>query len=334
MDTTECISNKQWEAYSLGSISKDNLAYMHAHVLECEICADIKEGIDAMANPSQLVQTVTQLNTSIDTKLAPKRATIRPLYYWAAAAAIFIVSTVLMLQVDTQNTPSQQAIRIEVQDTPIIEKPKELALVTPSKQKPKQKAKEYKKPVEIQAVPELMVVDENTRAAVDNTRKEDIVEVVVKSTSEQDDFVTAPKTAPVTVATEETKYLKDSKEKVSSKKAERSIYPSNAASNLSNNAIINQSLSSVEPSFKNTQKDSVSLKLAQEQISRNQYDSAHASLVPILSSNPSNPLFEEALWLEAEINKQKGNQEAYRGFLKRIVSLKGKYYKEAEALLK
>lgn len=54
MDTTKCISDKDWERYSRNQLAAEEKAQLEFHVASCEICADIKEGIDSMKSPSNL----------------------------------------------------------------------------------------------------------------------------------------------------------------------------------------------------------------------------------------------------------------------------------------
>ncbi|MFY8190494.1 MAG: hypothetical protein ACOVK9_05965, partial [Bacteroidia bacterium] len=114
MDATKCLDNAQWEAYSLSRLSATEQRALQSHVLTCEMCSLIKEGIDALPNPSNLVQNVQEINTKIDQRVAPKKLRIAPLYYVLSAAAILLVSlSVLFFQLPTElvvdKVPNQES---------------------------------------------------------------------------------------------------------------------------------------------------------------------------------------------------------------------------------
>ncbi len=89
MDTSICITNPQWERYSAKTLSEKELRSLERHVAGCEICADIKEGIDAMKNPATLSQRVNQIHEAVDRSLAPSKNKMA-FWYWSAAAVLLI----------------------------------------------------------------------------------------------------------------------------------------------------------------------------------------------------------------------------------------------------
>lgn len=87
MDQLSCITDTLWLGYSNKTLSQSKIDMIHHHAETCEVCADIKEGIDAMAQPKNLVQTVTTINNRIDKLIEPKRK-LGILFYWSAAAIL------------------------------------------------------------------------------------------------------------------------------------------------------------------------------------------------------------------------------------------------------
>jgi len=87
MDQLSCITDTLWLGYSNKTLSQSKIDIIHHHAETCEVCADIKEGIDAMAQPKNLVQTVTTINNRIDKLIEPKRK-LGILFYWSAAAIL------------------------------------------------------------------------------------------------------------------------------------------------------------------------------------------------------------------------------------------------------
>lgn len=89
MDTSICITNPKWERYSAKTLREKELHSLERHVVGCEICSDIKEGIDAMKNPATLSQRVNQIHEAVDRSLAPSKNKI-VFWYWSAAAVLLI----------------------------------------------------------------------------------------------------------------------------------------------------------------------------------------------------------------------------------------------------
>jgi hypothetical protein len=126
MDTTKCISNPVWEAYAAHTLEAFELEYLHKHVLHCEICADMKAGIDAMADSRLLVTQVERIHRKVDVFMstnsfglnqgkatfdkekdnliglndakANKSKQFSLFWNWSAAAAIILVAGFLMRQ--------------------------------------------------------------------------------------------------------------------------------------------------------------------------------------------------------------------------------------------
>ena len=89
MDTTQCIENKIWELYSTKRLSELELEILHAHVLGCDMCLDIKEGIDAMEDPTTLKSRIEMLDQKVDDRTQPSKQTFSS-FWFAVAAAVFL----------------------------------------------------------------------------------------------------------------------------------------------------------------------------------------------------------------------------------------------------
>ena len=87
MDQQFCITDKLWLGYSNKTLSQTEIDIIQHHVETCEICSDIKDGIDAMAKPKNLGQTVTAINNKVDELVEPKRK-LGVFWYWSAAAVL------------------------------------------------------------------------------------------------------------------------------------------------------------------------------------------------------------------------------------------------------
>ena len=68
MDELNCISEQNWLKYSAGELNADEIRLLNSHCQNCEICSDIKEGIDAMKSPAALESQIKNIKNQIDQK--------------------------------------------------------------------------------------------------------------------------------------------------------------------------------------------------------------------------------------------------------------------------
>lgn len=122
MDTSICITNPQWERYSAKTLSEKELHSLERHVVGCEICSDIKEGIDAMKNPASLTQTVSQLHTEVDRSLAAQKNKIF-FWYWSAAAVLLLSVGISWFMLGKQNIVATNNPEKTISDQTQIAKP-------------------------------------------------------------------------------------------------------------------------------------------------------------------------------------------------------------------
>lgn len=106
MDTTHCISNTIWEGYAQKTLSRADMLTLQKHAEGCELCADIKEGIDSLAKAETLSQTVAQINADVDEYLKPKRKRLS--VFWFSSAAAVVLVTLGIVWYSMPVLPSQQ----------------------------------------------------------------------------------------------------------------------------------------------------------------------------------------------------------------------------------
>ena len=329
MDTTKCINNSQWEAYSKGQLDQDHLTLLKTHASACEICADIKEGIDAMKNPSKLSEQVSSIHKKIDIRVSEKKGRIIPFIYWSAAASILIVAGFFLFRVDNQIKNEQILVQVEpktntqespapisketIAPAPIISKKSNLALSTKQAETPKLVTSKKS---------EISVIEKPEMLSEAREIKPEIVETKQISNTNQESDLTRRETFDDVAGSKEKAGSKEMS--TIQKKQQRAVFPSNSYSNNAESNVSNQALTS-----NSNASDLFLLNRAQLQFTRHQYDSAINTLEPILGSK-QNPLYEEALWIQAQSFKEKGDSKNAKKVFKIIIELKGKHALEAK----
>lgn len=122
MDTSICINNPQWERYSSKTLSEKELRSLERHAAGCEICTDIKEGIDAMKNPATLSQTVNQIQEEVDRYLAPSKNKM-VFWYWSAAAVLFLSLGIGWFMLGKQNMVATKDKEKTISENPVTTTP-------------------------------------------------------------------------------------------------------------------------------------------------------------------------------------------------------------------
>lgn len=152
MDTTQCIDNATWERYAAKTLSPAQLLSLQQHAEGCELCADIKEGIDAMAHPEALAATVEEINAEVDEYVKPRRRKTLALWYWSAAAAVVAAVGISVFVLNREKiTPTQPISQKQEQPVtaPLPQSDtghKEIAWAVPEKKVQKKTAPETKRP--------------------------------------------------------------------------------------------------------------------------------------------------------------------------------------------
>ncbi len=131
MDQQSCITDKFWLGYSNKTLSQPEIDMIHHHAETCEICANIKEGIDAMSQSEMLENTVATINKKVDDYLEPKRK-LGVFWYWSAAAILifgiglswFWVNTtqpIVTINIDSISMAKQTGEKSEIKNKPNID---------------------------------------------------------------------------------------------------------------------------------------------------------------------------------------------------------------------
>ncbi|NUM32487.1 MAG: hypothetical protein HUU47_09230 [Bacteroidetes bacterium] len=89
MAYSNCIDNKLWLDYSQQKLEKTELDKILLHTKNCELCNEIKQGIDLMKNNSSLNSSLEILSSKIDNRINQKSKSIL-FFRYTSAAAVFI----------------------------------------------------------------------------------------------------------------------------------------------------------------------------------------------------------------------------------------------------
>lgn len=323
MDSTKCINNTQWEAYSHGQLNSNERAQLEMHAAGCEICADIKEGIDSLQTPAALVKHVQ----SIDEKIAKK--TRRPYAkmialtaFVAVAASLLIVGNgfLLMQEEDVEMQPVLSE-KVERKIDSVQTEPKKILALESLPKKSKQVLNPA--PVEpIEALPpsntDMDVPLEDIPAQVeglspltedDHSAEVDLVKALPMQTKEE-----------VKIQNRDIQKLTPSSKKQKSR----------AAGPQTSNSINNNYLASEV--INTYSQDSVRMALAKQLLAAEAYQNGLNALIRL--RNDSNSVFyHEALYVSAQLYI--GLNQAYFavGLLQEILKTENNFNQKAKLLL-
>lgn len=305
MDAAKCLTNKEWEQYSQQKLSKQRSVLLIKHIQSCEICADMKEGIDSLHDPSALVQTIENIHARLDAKIAKSKPKpqIIPIYFWLGAAAILILSMGVIFfplpkSEDVAEANSLSKPNISSSDAAL--NPNEnKKMVQPKLIKPQSRLSK-KSQVIPNPVEDLVVANE--------------IQVEAKADMEEASPMVYKSIHEPTVL-----------EKESDSKKQRMILPSN---NFSNRNMDEDKLTIFNEEVRLL--DSTLYKQTLKYVTQKKYDLAIEKLLVL--SKDSN-FKEEAFWLLADVYDKKGDIPSKIEVLRKLVILNGRYKKEAELLL-
>lgn len=345
MDTTHCITNPTWELYAANKLGAKELAAIQKHAATCELCSDIKAGIDAMPNPALLSEEVNTLNQQVDEYLAPKKTKKIPLWYWSAAAVLLISlgigwmysSTAPKENVAVKSTPQPQAAEI---DTPSPAKT-ENEQQTPQ-ENPKQKNTLYKKENTYE-IPgeekrdETLITDEKFEKDI-NTESKTLdflnnrlnTETNANKDELAEDDLNVVVLPPIDTLSRLNRSTISSTKIDLTKRKKESTLPTATMNNYFNNSHFE--LNNFSWADVNRTADSISYTNAKTYFDNTKYDSCITTLNNIVDK--SSAYYQQALLLKAKTYiKQNKNEEA-KSHLKALISLNGTLKKEAKQLLK
>jgi hypothetical protein len=317
MDTTKCIENNIWETYANNTISEANLIYMENHVKTCELCADVKEGIDAMLVPSLLVNRVDKVNREVDDIIKQKNK-IKPLYwYWSAAAILFISFGLVWYNSQNLNNEfAENKTKNETIPPAVFEQLDTTAFLAKKENKQDKVLADNYEP---KAIKEVIIDQENENNLTtpqmlpDEVSKESMGETV------QTESIKALNEKKLIDADDPTPVRKEQVVIKSASKAKAASIPQAYSNQMQNNNI----------DFNVNQKqDTINFETAEKLFIKNQFDSS------LIYLNNINNFNEEAQFLKAQnlVKTQKFSEAKL--LLEALIKYKGKKEKEAKKLLK
>ena len=129
MDEFNCISDQEWEAYSMGKLNAKQVYSIQQHCAQCEMCNDIKQGIDLMNDSSQLKSFVGSVKSEVDARTRKSILLWSPVGLGIAASLLlamllfwflFPAKEQLALQKETTSTESESGIKSPEKQDAII----------------------------------------------------------------------------------------------------------------------------------------------------------------------------------------------------------------------
>ena len=334
MDTLVCLNNTIWEAYANKTISQADFIYMNNHVKSCEICADVKEGIDTMTDSKLLVNKVNKVDSEVDVLIKQKNKTKPLIYYWSAAAVLFI--SVGLFWYNTLDFKEEIALKETFKPVPKseIELPQKDSIYNYAPTQIKENninnnLAEVYKPTEVKE-------EEITMIQMESTADMEMVKSVESEEPQIESKVAfAAKYDTVSLARNDD--LK-SKENVSQKvismasvtTTKKSKTPSIPAA-INNNAMNNNSDFISNQVTNNSFIDSVNFAKAQKAFNENHFDTC-INLLNNIQINQRSNYYENALYLSAQTYLKQNKKAEAKNVLNVLINLKGKKQKEAKAL--
>lgn len=323
------------------------MIYMEQHVKTCEVCADIKDGIDAMEKPSQLMQKVNAINREVDVLVSAKKQSNKSAWYWAIAASLFISFGLLIYNYiqlpdgkialkDPNKEEAQKPVLSEEKTAPlqidtVVKNEIAADILAENNSKPKEEIVTLKRNIS-----EPPTIVEQQIALVDDIsfaagNKEETADKEIAIAPEQ-----ISSGATVTKPEEKLKAETDFAVVTKTYKSKALSIPAPLSNNnfaFSTNNNLNYTLTDSVSLFQVYKLDSANFSKAQMAYNRNQFDSCHTWLSNIVD-NPNGYLYEDILYLKAHNYIKQNKTNEARQVLKQLIKHKGKKQKEASALLK
>ncbi|TAE86332.1 MAG: hypothetical protein EAY81_05700 [Bacteroidetes bacterium] len=325
MDTISCINNTTWEQYAKGELSKETLDQLNEHVLSCEICADMKEGIDSMEHPAMLLNRVNQINNAIDKKTTQKSVTINRWYVALAASLLFV--TGLIWYINHKEEPQKIAMVQDMVNPKPLEKSTE-PIILDKKETSKKRPIQQQKP----KGEEVTEAKNDADDATENTVQLNIPPVsAAESDNRGDDAIEEDLVLSKATSVEQQRVQPMVIEQVS--KPERKRLRGKQPSSLAQEPYVKTQKDEKTILDRNNQIDSVRYSNATTQFTKNAFDSCVAELLPI-SNEPSSQYYESGLLLLAKAYLGLNKRYMAEPYLQRVIQLNGKYKQEALELLK
>ncbi len=337
MDTLGCINNTIWEAYANKTISQADLIYMTEHVKTCEICADVKEGIDTMPMPELLVDRVDKVNSRVDEIIKQKNSKKTLIYYWSAAAILFI--SFGLVWYNTLDINQEMALKESKKPAPKneVEIPQKDSIynhVPPALNENKTDKNLANNNINIEAE----TVEAPTPMKMENSMPDmGLAQLAEADESQMETKESIALTdSVVTTRNDGFKNIEKITDKALSlsdisvaKKSKKYSIPATANNNLMNNNL--EYVSTQFPA--NFGLDSSNFTKAQNAFNTNQFDTC-INLLNAIQINPRSSFYEDALYLSAQTYLKQNKKIEAKNVLNVLINLKGKKQKEAKRLLK
>lgn len=344
MDTIHCINNETWELYAANKLAEKELAALQKHANTCELCSDIKEGIDAMPKPDLLGVEVEKLNKKVDKHLAPPQRKRMPIWYWSAAAALLISLGIGFIYTRTNTndvalvTPAKNTEQPYIDTTNTIEKIPIIS--TPNEQDATIKEKVEKNETREAKERNNDDIDIATGGVDLDIKKEDsktkkdkllykkegekvIVDDFSKSVEVTKEISTVQRAEVVTPA---------NKDMMKREKKQKMALPSPQMNNMFNNNNFNNNLGLNNFDFKQPL-DSLNYNTALLAFTNDSLAKCILSLSYIVQ-DVNSKFYEDGLLLQAKTFIKQNKKEEAKAILKKAIALKGKRKREAKKLLR
>lgn len=351
MDTNTCIDNNIWEAYANKTISQANLIYMENHVKTCELCADMKEGIDAMLDKSLLVDRVDKVNKAVDEIVKQKNSKKYLLTYWSAAAVLLIAAGLFWFNY-TNLAPQLAKNEANLKSPPALSESNSDSIYNYVPPKTNAKKEELalnkeQKQLSFKSIQSEVLAETPMNAEGADMDDVGAPEIVQKNTGIAESDMAAPEVKMETQA--ETVTAKDrildaekaetkKKVEVANKMAKAIILPAPASNNnlaYNNYSMNNNRLDSTwqTDNYKSLNySDSINYINAQNEFKLNRLDNS-LRILDLILTNSKSIYCEDALFLSAQVYVKQNNISKAKTTLKKVVSLNGRLKTNAQKLL-
>jgi hypothetical protein len=334
MDTLACINNTIWEAYANKTISQADITYMNNHVKSCEICSDVKEGIDNLLDSKILVNRVDKVNSEVDEIIKQKNKKRPFIYYWSAAAILFISVGLFWYNTldfkeeialkETFKPSSKSEVEIPQKDTV---NNYEIPQIIENKMEKKLTENFSQSEVKTEEIPMPKMESEADMERVKSVEAEEppmefkaaaAVKYDTISLAQNDDFRSKENVSQKSISMASV---------TTTKKGKIPSFPAAV-----NNNAMNNNLDFVSNKVTNNSLiDSVNFANAQKSFNENHFDTCINLLINI-QMNPRSNFYEDALYLSAQTYLKQNKKAEAKNVLNVLINLKGKKQKEAKVL--
>lgn len=336
MDTTNCINNETWELYAANKLAEKELASLQKHTETCELCSDIKEGIDAMPKPELLGAEVESLNKKAEEYLAAPKRKRMPIWYWGAAAALLISLGIGFMYTKTNTGDVALVTPKEKNEQPTID--------TAATSKIIEKGPKEKDAVETKSKVDNYKKDrkEEKESITDEPKGTPITKDIQKREAESKDAAKAlddenitndlsKKEVVISKATNAEKAKGVTTDVSRAAKKQKLVLPSPQMNNIFNNSY-NSNLGLNSFDFKQPL-DSLNYNTALQAFGNDSLEKCITSLSYIVQ-DVNSKFYEDALLLQAKTLIKQNKEEVAKTVLKKAIALKGKRKREAKKLLR